>query len=113
MTIEYLKCKCISRHKFRVPTRHTLEYFEISIFLTLTPLEGTLGNIFDSKIAFSIFYCHRELNKTLSKNIFNKKGGMTQLTRSLCMSYVAELFTQTVLSLAELSPSLFPSIIPH
>ena len=36
----------ISRHKFRVPTRHTLEHFEISIFLTLTPLEGTLGKIF-------------------------------------------------------------------
>ena len=44
----------ILRQKFRVPTRHTLEHFEISIFFTLTPPP----------------------NKTLTENIFNKKGGM-------------------------------------
>ena len=56
----------ILRDKFRVPTMGTLEHFKMPIFFTLTPLEP--------KTAFYIFNCHRAQNKTLSKNIFNKRG---------------------------------------
>ena len=52
----------ISRHKFRVPTRGTLEHIKMSIFLTLTPLEGTLGKIFltrKSHFRYSIVIEHQ------------------------------------------------------
>ena len=61
----------ILRHKFKVPTRGTLEHLKMSIFFTLTPPEGTLGKIFLTRklyFWYSIVIEHeiKHLTKTFS-----------------------------------------------
>ena len=81
----------ISRHKFRVPTRGTLEHFEISIFLTLTPLEGTLGKIFlTQKLHFSYSIVIEHLIKHLQKIISTKRGEWHTLTHQGLSAYIRD-----------------------
>ena len=65
----------ISRHKFRVPTRGTLEHIKMSIFFTLTPLEGTLGKIFlTRKLHFRYSIVIEHQIKHLAKLFSTKRG---------------------------------------
>ena len=76
----------ISIQKFRVPTRSTLKHFEISIFLTLTPLEGTLGKIFlTRKLHFRYSNVIEHLLKHLQKMFSTKRGEWHTLLSAVIM----------------------------